>query len=232
MVVVSLRPATLLARATNLTPSTQRLQRRLGRRHARVLRASGGRRLNHWFGAPVLVLETVGRRTGRPRATPVVYLRDDAGLVVVAANGGADRVPAWWHNLESAGRGSVVVDGSRQSVVARVATGRERDRLWRAFAALYPPVDDYLALTDRNLPVVVLEPDPGSDRQRRYARGMDDEHPSPEELAAAQAEREAAEQARARAADLDEEEHTAERRADKAHYLREKLEEQRQADER
>lgn len=157
---MSLRPATLVARLSNATPVTQRLQRRLGARHAKVLRATGGRRMNRWFGAPVLVLETVGRRTGQARATPVLYLRDPAGLVVIAANGGADRVPAWWHNLQAAGRGNVLVDGERREVVPRVAEGQERDRLWRAFAAMYPSLDDYLSLTDRELPVVVLEPPP------------------------------------------------------------------------
>lgn len=158
--MVSLRPATLLARASNATAATRRLQRRLGARHARVLRASGGRRMSRWFGAPVLVLETVGRRTGEPRATPVLYLRDPAGLVVVAANGGADRVPAWWHNLRAAGQARVLVGGERREVVPRVAEGEERQRLWRAFAAMYPSLNDYLALTDRELPVVVLEPAP------------------------------------------------------------------------
>lgn len=156
--MVTLRPATVIARASNATALTRRLQRRLSARHARVLHASGGRRMNRWFGAPVLVLETIGRRSGEPRRTPVIYLDDPAGFVVVAANGGADRVPAWWLNLEAAGRGSVHVAGERAEVVPRVAAGAERERLWRAFAAIYPSLDDYLDLTDRELPVVVLEP--------------------------------------------------------------------------
>jgi F420H(2)-dependent quinone reductase len=153
-----MRAATLLARVTNATALTQRLQRRLGTRHARVYLSSDGRRIGRWFGAPVLVLETIGRRTGERRRTPVIYLEDEAGLVVVAANGGADRVPAWWRNLEAAGHGAIVVQGRRRAVAPRVAAGPERERLWHAFAAMYPSLDDYRRLTDRELPVVVLEP--------------------------------------------------------------------------
>jgi deazaflavin-dependent oxidoreductase (nitroreductase family) len=114
--------------------------------------------MNRWFGAPVLVLETVGRKSGEPRSTPVIYLRDEAGFVVVPANGGSDRVPAWWHNLRAAGMGNVVVEGERMAVAPRVTEGEERERLWRAFAEMYPSLDDYTGMTDRSLPIVVLEP--------------------------------------------------------------------------
>lgn len=152
------RAATLIARASNATALTRRAQRRLARRHAAVLRASDGRRMGRWFGAPVLVLETTGRRSGERRSTPLIYLEDEAGLVVIAANGGADRVPSWWLNLRAAGRAAVRVGGERRDVMPREAHGSERDRLWRAFAAMYPSLDDYPAMTDRRLPVVVLEP--------------------------------------------------------------------------
>jgi len=72
----------------------------MGRLHARLYRISGGRFLPQWFaGAPVMVLETVGRRSGHKRATPVLYLRAGDALIVLAANTGADRTPAWWLNL-------------------------------------------------------------------------------------------------------------------------------------
>ena len=70
--MVRQRPATLLARVSNATGLTQRLQRRLGRRHARVLRASGGKRMNRWFGAPVLELEGLTRHAGKHAAGIVI----------------------------------------------------------------------------------------------------------------------------------------------------------------
>ena len=119
--------------------------------------------MNRYFGAPVLVLETVGRRSGARRATPLIYLVDTAGWVVVPANGGADRVPAWWLNLQAAGTGTVVVAGAKHEVGYRVAGDAERERLWTDFAQQYPSLDDYATMTERALPVVVLTPVGGDD---------------------------------------------------------------------
>jgi deazaflavin-dependent oxidoreductase (nitroreductase family) len=71
---------------------------------------------------------------------------------------GGPRVPAWWLNLEAAGHGVVSIRGERRRVRPRVATGEERLELWRRFARMYPALDDYPRFTERELPVVVLEP--------------------------------------------------------------------------
>ena len=130
----------------------------MGRLHARLYRASGGRVLPRWFaGAPVLVLETVGRRSGQKRATPVLYLGDGDAFVVLAANAGADRTPAWWLNLREAGAGEVIVGRRRLRVRPRLIAGVERDRVWRAFVAMYPQAEQYTRFTDRELPLIALE---------------------------------------------------------------------------
>jgi deazaflavin-dependent oxidoreductase (nitroreductase family) len=131
---------------------------RLGSRlHARLYRASGGRVGKGWFGAPVIVLETVGRKSGKLRSTPVLGLRDGDDLVVVPSNAGMERVPAWWLNLRAAGEGVAVVRGERRRVRPRVAEGAERERLWREFVRMYPQAEDYTGFTSREFPVVVLE---------------------------------------------------------------------------
>jgi deazaflavin-dependent oxidoreductase (nitroreductase family) len=150
-----------LARQSNRVvrrwPATQRA---MGRMHARLYRISGGRFLPRWFaGAPVMVLETIGRRSGIKRATPVLYLRDGDALVVMAANAGADRTPAWWLNLCEAEMGEVVVGRRRMRVRPRLLAGAERDRLWRAFVEMYPQAEYYPRFTDRVLPLIALEPD-------------------------------------------------------------------------
>ena len=112
-----------------------------------------------WFaGAPVMVLKTVGRRSGRKRATPVLYLRDGDAYVVLAANAGADRTPAWWLNLREAGAGEIIVGRRRMRVQPRLLAGAERDRIWRAFIEMYPQAEYYTAFTDRVLPLIALEP--------------------------------------------------------------------------
>src|SRR5204862_4704868 len=116
-----------------------------------------GRFLPRWFhGAPVMLLETVGRRSGRPRSNPVLYLENGSALVVLAANAGADRTPAWWLNLRAAGEGTVVIGGERRRIRPRLLTGDERERRWAELVAMYPQADHYTRFTDRPLPPVAL----------------------------------------------------------------------------
>ncbi len=134
-------------------------QRAFSRLHARLYRISGGRFLAHWFDrAPVLVLETTGRRSGRRRRTPVLYLREGESFVVLAANAGADRTPAWWLNLKASGEGVAEVGRRRLRVRPRLLEGEERERLWRSFVGMYPQARDYATFTERELPLVALDP--------------------------------------------------------------------------
>ena len=151
-------PARAARRSNAMANRHPRAVRRWSRLHSRIYRLSGGRLLRGWFGAPVLVLETVGRRSGKPRSTPILYLRDDDALVVLAANAGAHRTPAWWLNLREAGKGAVVIKGRRHDVRPRVLEGEERERLWEAFVRMYPQAAEYHGFTDRRLPLVALEP--------------------------------------------------------------------------
>lgn len=144
-------------RSNRIANERPRPQRAFGRLHARLFRLSRGRVLPRWFGAPVLVLETIGRRSGKRRATPILYLRDDETLVVLAANAGAHRVPAWWLNLRESGQATTVLGGKRTAVRPRVLGGEERRRLWQDFAEMYPQIDEYQRLTDRELPLIALE---------------------------------------------------------------------------
>jgi deazaflavin-dependent oxidoreductase (nitroreductase family) len=134
------------------------LVRRVAALHGLLYGLSDGRWLSRWSGLPVMILETVGRRSGRRRRTPVCYLPDGNNLIVVPANGGAKRVPAWWLNLSTAGEGIAIVRGRRDRVRPVLAQAAERERLWRRFAAAYPSLDGYRERARRELAVVVLEP--------------------------------------------------------------------------
>jgi deazaflavin-dependent oxidoreductase (nitroreductase family) len=153
------RTAQIAERSNWVVVRHPRAQRAWSRLHARLYRWSGGRFLPRWFhGAPVMLLETVGRRTGRPRANPVLYLEHGDHLVVLAANAGADRTPAWFLNLQAAEEGIAVIGGRRRHVRPRLITGAERERLWGEFVAMYPQAEHYTRFTDRPLPLVALEP--------------------------------------------------------------------------
>jgi len=134
------------------TPGTTR---RLTSVHATVLRRSHGRLADRWFGSRLLVLETVGRRSGLPRSAALVYLPDGDDLVVVPANAGSARPPSWWLNLRAAGEAIAVLGRERRRVRAVEAAGAERERLWRRFEAA-TPVAHYQRHARRELPVVVL----------------------------------------------------------------------------
>ena len=151
----------------DLAGRAPRLLQRMATAHAALILRTQGRVLTSWFGTAILVLETVGRRTGNPRMTPLVYLPHGDRFAVVPANAGADRPPAWWLNLEAAGAGFVVLGGTRQRITPAIATGIEHERLWRRFCAV-TPVEHYQRSTRRTLPVVILTPAEAPARPRHW----------------------------------------------------------------
>jgi len=152
--------ARVLARVLHASASQRPIALLSGQAHARVFGAARGRLLGRWFGAPVLVIETIGRHSGLPRRTPIVYAADGELFVVTPANAGADQTPAWWLNLCAMRMATVVVGGRRVAVRALEAEGAERERLWRVLVAMSPAIARYQDFTDRRFPVVVLDPRP------------------------------------------------------------------------
>ncbi len=125
--------------------------------HPLLLRLSGGRLGGSLGGMPVVVLTTTGRRTGRPRATPLTAIEHEGRAYVVASYGGDDRHPAWYLNLVATPEVSVQRDGASLAMVARVLGAEERDALWPVVTRAYRGYAAYQARTERDLPVVVLE---------------------------------------------------------------------------
>ena len=125
----------------------------------RLLRWTRGR-IGLFAGQPVGLLETVGAKSGEPRTTPLLYLEDDGRVVLVASKAGSPRHPAWFHNLRASPEVSFTDRrGRRRRYRARVAEGRERDRLWAGVNDLYTGYETYQGRAGgRTIPVVVLEP--------------------------------------------------------------------------
>jgi deazaflavin-dependent oxidoreductase (nitroreductase family) len=122
------------------------------------LRGHGGKPTSGPFlGRPVLILTTVGAKSGERRETPLVYSKDGENLVVIASKGGAPTNPAWYHNLVATPEVTLEVLGERYGARARVTEGEERDRLFRNQADESPGFYDYQRKTTRRIPVVVLE---------------------------------------------------------------------------
>ena len=109
-------------------------------------------------GMPILLLTTTGRKTGRRRTTPLLYVTDGENIVVVASNGGRPRHPQWWLNLEKNPEAKVQVRNEKRRVKAEEATGAGRERLWRLVVGMYPGYEEFQRATTRKIPVVVLRP--------------------------------------------------------------------------
>jgi F420H(2)-dependent quinone reductase len=126
--------------------------------HTAVYRLSGGKLGTKMGKSPVLLLETVGRKSGKRRTSPLFYLPDGDRFVIVASKGGAARDPAWWLNLKAKPRTEVQVGPRRVTVDAEQANPDERARLWPRLTAMYPSYDGYQKKTTRQIPVIVLRP--------------------------------------------------------------------------
>ncbi|MEV6926581.1 nitroreductase family deazaflavin-dependent oxidoreductase [Dactylosporangium sp. NPDC051485] len=121
-------------------------------------RANGGQVSGQFTGAPLLLLHTVGAKSGQPRVNPMMYQKIDSGYAVFASKAGAPTNPDWYHNLIAHPSVRAEIGTGEVDLVARVATGEERERIWSAQKSQYPGFADYEQQTDRQIPVVILEP--------------------------------------------------------------------------
>ncbi len=107
---------------------------------------------------PTLLLTTTGRKSGEPRALPLIYGSDGENYVVIASKGGMPDHPLWYRNLEARSECELQVGAKQVTARARFAEGEERERLWKNMVEIYAPYVDYQKSTERTIPVVVLEP--------------------------------------------------------------------------
>lgn len=129
------------------------------RAHVGVYRATGGKLLGRMGKTPIMLLNTVGRKCGKVRTTPLLYVVDGEDYAVVASVGGAPKHPAWFLNLQANPETSVEVGDRKINVRAEVASPREKPRLWKKLTETYPTYNDYRKKTDREIPVIILHPE-------------------------------------------------------------------------
>jgi F420H(2)-dependent quinone reductase len=122
-------------------------------------KVSGGRVGGTFLqGAPVALLTTTGRKSGQPRVSPLLFLRDGDRVVLVASQGGRANNPMWYLNLKANPEVSVQIKKEVLELTARDATEAERAQYWPQLVAMYSSFDDYQSWTDRTIPVVVCDP--------------------------------------------------------------------------
>ena len=133
--------------------------------HCFLYRSTNGAIGGTLAGYPVLLLTTRGRRTGKPRTVPLLYVMDGPNAVLIASNGGAAKHPTWFLNLQNTPEARMQIKGVQRQVRAELASAVEKPRLWGRMTAMYPSYNDYQAKTDRDIPVVILRPSlPGDPR--------------------------------------------------------------------
>lgn len=126
-------------------------------KHIRRYVESDGTKGHRWNGVHTLLLTTRGRRSGKLRRTALIYGRDGDRYLVVGSNGGAKKHPSWYLNLTENPKVEVQVGAERFAARALTAAAKDKPRLWRAMASIWPEYERYQAKTDRDIPVVILE---------------------------------------------------------------------------
>lgn len=109
-------------------------------------------------GMPVILLTTLGVKSGKIRKTPLMRVEHDGAYAVVASQGGAPKHPVWYFNIKSQPHVELQDGPVKQDMTAREVTGAEKAEWWERAVAAYPPYAEYQEKTSRAIPVFVLEP--------------------------------------------------------------------------
>jgi deazaflavin-dependent oxidoreductase (nitroreductase family) len=147
------------------SPVVSKIMKFAGKAHVWVYRRSGGKIGAHWrVGAgfkkpvPTLLLEHIGRKSGKRLVSPLVYVHDGDDVIVVASQGGRDTDPQWYRNLVANPDAHIEIGSDRRPVRAVTATPEQRARLWPKLVDAYADFDTYQSWADREIPVVILQP--------------------------------------------------------------------------
>jgi deazaflavin-dependent oxidoreductase (nitroreductase family) len=140
-------------------PGPARLALKLGSGvHTGLYRATGGKLFGRMGKSPIMLLNTVGRKTGRKRTSPLLYVMDGEDFVIIASKGGAPAHPAWYLNLKANPDATVEVGDREVRVRPEEVDSEEKVRLWQKMIEMYPTYDDFQTKTKREIPLLVLRP--------------------------------------------------------------------------
>ena len=113
--------------------------------------------MNKLSGMPIVLVQMIGAKSGKPRTIPLMYVPNEKGFVLVASQGGTPKHPLWYHNLIKHPDIVITHDGKAKKCVARRVSDEEKVQLWPTCVEYYPPYQDYQERTTRNIPVFLCE---------------------------------------------------------------------------
>ena len=119
---------------------------------------SGGRIGGKMGKVPVLLLTTTGRKTGKQRTLPLIYIMDGSAYVITASAGGADKHPGWFFNIRSNPQATIQVKDKQIKVTAEIAGPEKKSELWTQLVEVAPNFAGYQKRTSREIPMVILRP--------------------------------------------------------------------------
>lgn len=128
------------------------------REQAETYEATGGADANSLRGVPIIVLTSVGARSGKLRKTPLMRIEHEGKYAIVASMGGAPNNPIWYHNLKANPHVELQDGPEKRDYLAREVTGDEKTVWWERAVAVWPDYQEYQERTDREIPVFVLTP--------------------------------------------------------------------------
>lgn len=124
-----------------------------------IFRMSGGRVGAKWtHGEPMLLLTTIGRKSGKPRTVPLVYMSDGERLIVVASRAGMSTDPQWVANVEAHPEVEIEIGAGKRTMRARRGSSEEKAHYWPALCRMNSDYADYQSRTTRDIPILVIEP--------------------------------------------------------------------------
>lgn len=126
--------------------------------HVFLYRLTGGKIGGTMGGNPIVLLNTIGRKSGKIRTIPLVYMRDGNDYIITASNNGADRHPGWYYNLKQQEQATIQIKNQKMAVSARLATGETYDRLWAQLTTKHEQFRGYQEKTTRRIPLFILTP--------------------------------------------------------------------------
>ena len=129
----------------------------MARVHVFLYRLTGGKIGGRMVGAPVMLLTSTGRKTGKQRQMPLLFVTHPQGWVIAASSGGTPADPHWWINLKASPKTTIQIMGETHPVTASEVKGKDYDKLWKQLVDLYAGYEEYAARTSRKIPVVLLK---------------------------------------------------------------------------
>ena len=140
-----------------MSPFGRSIIKLFGRLHKSLYQETGSRLFARLGKMPNLLLTTTGRKSGKLRTIPLLYIENGDGFAIVASFAGAPEHPSWYLNLQSNPKATVQIGKQVISVIATTASPEEKESLWPRFTAMYADYDDYENATKRDIPVVLLQ---------------------------------------------------------------------------